>query len=143
MTEIIIPDSVTSLGNSAFNGCANLKSATINGVACIDKFMFYWCFNLESVIIGNGVTSIDEHAFVEFEKLKSVTIGNQVANIGRAAFANCTALTEIIIPESVETIDAYAFAYCENLTIYCEVESKPDGWNDDWNSENCPIVWGI
>ena len=35
-----------------------------------------------------------------------------------------------------------AFCYCSSLTIYCEEESKPDGWNENWNTSNRPIVWG-
>jgi hypothetical protein len=50
-------------------------------------------------------------------------------------------LKKIFIPKSVTSIGKNAF-YATNLTIYTEWESKPDGWDDNWNSSNHPVKWG-
>ena len=58
------------------------------------------------------------------------------------AFRDCVDLQSIFIPRSVNIIGAWLFDGCKNLTIYCEVESKPSDWEDDWNESNFPVVWG-
>ena len=68
--------------------------------------------------------------------------GLPVTSIGDYAFFECFGLTSIIIPDSVTSIGVEAFYNCSNLTIYCEAESKPDGWSSEWNYDNRPVVWG-
>ncbi|MBQ3219959.1 MAG: leucine-rich repeat domain-containing protein [Clostridia bacterium] len=85
-----------------------------------------------------AVTSIGGRAFNVCESLTSIEIPDSIISIGEAAFNGC-GLTSIKIPKSVSNIDRSAFGGKE-LTIYCEVESKPDGWDDYWKSEN-PCVW--
>ncbi|MBR2617649.1 MAG: leucine-rich repeat protein, partial [Clostridia bacterium] len=63
-------------------------------------------------------------------------------SIGSYAFSDCDSLTEIVIPNSVTSIGERAFYDCDSLTIYCEVASKPSGWDWDWNYSNLPVVWG-
>ena len=75
--------------------------------------------------------------------LKSIIIPNSVTSIGEFAFAFCSSLYSIIIPNSVTSIGHFAFfAACESLTIYCEASSKLDGWDDEWNPNDRPVVWG-
>ena len=73
--------------------------------------------------------------------LTSITIPETVTNIDICAFLDCSSLTSITIPKSVSTIDMNAFSGCNKLTIYCEASSKPSGWHNDWNPDNCPVVW--
>ncbi len=91
-TYYYIPDSVTSIGDSAFHDCG-----------------------LTSVTIGNSVTSIGDSAFYNCNSLKSVTIGNSVTSIGDYAFRYCTRLTNVTIPDSVTSIGYSAFHGCDNL----------------------------
>jgi len=88
-----IPDSVTSIGTRAFEGCGGL----------------------ESVIITDSVTSIEKKAFYNCFSLASVTIGNNVETIGEMAFCECISLAKIIIPASVESIEPAAFISCDRL----------------------------
>ncbi|MCI5669795.1 MAG: leucine-rich repeat domain-containing protein [Bacilli bacterium] len=92
--------------------------------------------------MGNGLSSIGAWIFHECSSLASVTIPDSVTSIESLAFSFCTSLTSINIPASVASIGEYAFQCCESLTIYCEAQSKPDGWNPNWNPFNYPVVWG-
>ena len=116
MEELIIPDSVTSIGDSAFYHCSNLTSITIgNGVTNIGDSAFEWCSGLTSLIIPDSVKSIGEEAFRGCSGLKSVTIGNGIKNIKRGTFSGCSGLISIIIPDNVTGIGTYAFMYCSGL----------------------------
>ena len=112
-----IPNSVTSIGNCAFEDCSGLTSLTIpNSVTKIGSSAFYRCSGLTSVTIPNSVTSIGEYAFEYCSSLTSLTIGNSVTTIGNYAFSDCKGLTSVTIPNSVTSIGDYAFAYCSGLT---------------------------
>ncbi|MBT5167155.1 MAG: leucine-rich repeat domain-containing protein, partial [Opitutales bacterium] len=117
LTSVTIPDSVTSIGGKGFFNCTNLTSVTIpDSVTSIGDIAFAHCTNLTSVTIPDSVTSIGEDAFSFCTNLNSVTIGNSVTSIGVSAFRSCTSLTSVTIPESVTSIGEDAFYACTNLT---------------------------
>ena len=120
ITNITIPNSVTSIGICAFSGCTGLTSVTIpNSVASIGDGAFYNCEGLTSVTIPNSVTSIGNNAFSGCSGLTSITIPNSVTSIGNNAFSGCSGLTSITIPNSVTSIGNNAFSGCENIeTLY-------------------------
>ena len=88
--DLVIPNSVTSIGESAFVGCSCLTSVTI----------------------PNSVTSIGDKAFQGCNSLTSIIIPNSVTSIGEGAFFGCSGLTSVTIPNSVTSIGGYAFCYC-------------------------------
>ena len=101
------------------------------------------------ILIPEGVTIIEDRAFYHApselkNKITYVSIPNTCSRIEGYAFSGCNGLNSIVIPSSVTDIYNGAFYYCENLnTIYCEAETKPDGWYSDWNySCNAEVVWG-
>jgi len=115
--NVIIPDGVKSIGNSAFEYCKNLFSVTIpDSVKNIGNSAFCGCKLLESVIILDSVTIIGDSAFYNCTNLTSVTIGNSVTSIGDSAFYGCSSLTFVIIPDSVTSIGVYAFDGCKRMT---------------------------
>ena len=86
----IIPNSVTSIEEWAFNGCSGLTSITIpNSVTSIGNNAFYCCYGLTSITIPNSVTSIGDGAFYYCSGLTSITIPNSVTSIGDGAFYDC------------------------------------------------------
>ena len=116
ISNLVIPNSVTSIGRSAFSGCSGLTSITIpNSVTSIGDEAFYNCSGLTSVTIPNSVTSIGEAAFWSCSSLSSVTIPNSVTSIGYLTFAYCSRLTSVTIPNSVKTIGDFAFVECSDL----------------------------
>ena len=117
LTDIVIPDSVTNIGDCAFWDCRSLTDIVIpNSVTSIGDNAFEYCFSLSNLVIPDGVTSIGKWAFEDCSSLSSVVIPDSVTSIGNHAFAYCESLTDIVIPDSVTSIGDNAFAYCESLT---------------------------
>ena len=115
LSSVIIPKSVTTIGDNAFNGCTDLTSITIpNSVVSIGGYAFYNCNNLASVKIGKNVGSIGDYAFGNCYSLTSITLPDVLESIGNGAFS-CTSLTSMNIPENVKTIGNNAFGSCGGL----------------------------
>ena len=148
--SVTIPQSVTSIGDSAFAGCHNLNSLTINDAATsieswafaecplnttlslgkniktIGDYAFYDCRDLTSVTIPQSVTSIGAHAFGSCISLTTLSLGENIKTIGDYAFNDCWVLSSVTIPQSVTSIGAHAFDNCrilDSLTINGAIES--------------------
>ena len=131
LTSITIPDGVTSIGNSAFSDCSGLTSIKISdGVTSIGNSAFSNCSSLTSITIPDGVTSIGNTAFSDCSSLTSITIPDGVTSIGNYAFSGCSGLTSIKIPDGVTSIGASAFSGCSGLTSI----TIPDGVTSIGNS---------
>ena len=102
LSGIILPNSVTSIGDYAFEGCSGLTG---------------------SLTIPDGVTSIGDGAFRHCSGLTSLTIPDSVTSIGSWAFVGCSGLTSVTIPDSVTSFAGDFFAYCSSLTSV----TMPDG----------------
>ena len=122
--SVAIPDSVTSIGGGAFESCISLANLTIpDSVTSIGNSAFNYCRDLSSVTISNSITTIAEGTFYTCINLTSVTVPDSVTNIGNSAFGWCINLTSINISDSVTSIDSDAFLGCSNLTSV----TIPDG----------------
>lgn len=172
LTNITIPNSVTSIGQTAFSYCDGLTSITIpfvgntkdepsdvsfkyifgsvpnslktvvlTGGTSIGVEAFYGCSELTSITIPNSVESIGERAFCWCGGLTSITIPDSVTSVGKGAFCGCTGLPSIMIPKSVTNIEGGAFCWCR--AVNCEVESKPNGWEENWDYGVKQVNWGV
>ena len=99
--------------NTLITGCKN--TFIPNSVTTIGSSAFELCIGLTDIIIPNSVKSIESDAFNGCSSLTSIAITNSVKSIGVAAFADCSSLTSIIIPSSVTRIDDYTFRGCTSL----------------------------
>ncbi|QVK16961.1 leucine-rich repeat protein [Mycoplasmatota bacterium] len=117
-TTYTIPDSVTTIGDSAFLGAKSLKSITIpKSVIKLGSMAFKGASSLTTVIFekGSQLTTIGDSAFLEAKSLTTITIPNSVITIGDSVFSGATSLTTIKIPNSVTTIGELAFSGAINL----------------------------
>ena len=112
-----IPNSVTTIGYSAFSSCYGLTSITIpHSVTTIGDYAFFRCSGFTSITIPNSVTTVGNYAFFGCSELTSITIPNGVTTIGNSVFSDCIRLTSITIPHSVTNIGNGAFFNCSKLT---------------------------
>jgi len=104
LTTLMLPNSVTSIGNQALQECTALTS----------------------VVIGSSVTSIGSFAFGNCSGLTSITIPSSVTTIGNQAFWSCTGLTSFTIPGNVTSIGDNAFDICTKLKTFTVADANPN-----------------
>ena len=123
--DVVIPEGVTEIGASAFDGCTALTSVTIgSGVTDIVGWYFYGCSGLTSITVaeGNKTYRSEGNCLIETatDRLalgcKTSVIPEGVISIRELAFYDCSGLTTITIPDSVTEICASAFDGCIGLT---------------------------
>lgn len=145
LTELVIPDKVTTIGDGYFYGCNGLTKLRIgNSVTNIGGYAFWGCNGLTELVIPNSVTKIGNEAFYGCKGLAELAIGNGVTRMDTHAFAYCSGLTKLTIPNNVTWIGYGAFSGCSNLTDV----TIEDGTEElkfykldkvDSHFKNCPI----
>ena len=116
LQELVIPSSVTSIGNSAFLGCSSLQELVIpSSVTSIGDLAFSGCSSLRELAIPSSVTSIGNNAFSCCCSLQELVIPSSVTSIGDLAFSDCSSLQELVIPSSVTSMGNGAFRGCSSL----------------------------
>lgn len=115
VSNLIIPNEITSIKDYAFYRCRSLKSVLMSdNINYIGKAAFNACNNLTSVNLSNSITHLKEYVFNYCTKLENVTIPKSVVSIGDYAFYNCSKLSTISIPDSVTEIGEKAFSHFWN-----------------------------
>ena len=132
--KIVVADGVTEIQNDTFY-YFEMKSVKLpNSLITIGNSAFKSCKNLTEINIPDNVKTIGESAFLYCKQLKTVKLGKSLKTIDDDAFCECTALTEINIPESVTRIGFRTFWFCSSLnTVYynainCEDSGDTNGF---------------
>lgn len=140
ITNITLPNSVTSIDNHAFSNCSSLTSFTIpDSVTSIGQYAFYYCRKLTQITIPDSVTRIEASAFYYCSSLTSINIPDSITKIGSNTFTNCTALTELTIPANVTTIGSNALRIgtsTKKATITMKPTTPPTISSNTFNA-NC------
>jgi hypothetical protein len=120
---VTIPDSVTSIGESAFAGCTGLTSVKLGaGITRIEDTAFQGCINLKNVVFSNHATSIGTLAFSN-TAIGEISLPYGLTSIGDQAFRFCNNLTIVKIPRTVTSIGENAFANCSALVHLAFVDN--------------------
>lgn len=159
IASLTLPDSVTSIGASAFDGCTALKTLNLGAVKELGAYAFARCGALETVVLPESTNTVGDGLFFSCSSLKSVTLPRGIQKIGSFffsycknlssvnsgdcnslqsidmhAFYNCTSLKYIVIPASVTSIHDDAFEGCTWLSsVYLDrakTSSLGNGWYD-------------
>ena len=117
LQEITLPESITHIGSAAFANCTSLRKVTLpESVIKVGSGAFYNCSSLSSVMIPEGVLQIEKEAFALCGKLAAVAVPGTVSAIGEGAFKSCTGMKKAEIADGVLSIGKEAFANCISLT---------------------------
>lgn len=115
INDIVIPESITSIGASAFAGSTVASVTLPDKLALIGESTFAGCINLDTVNIPSAMTEIPANAFAYTALKGTLVIPSSVVNIAASAFEGCESLTGIEIPKSVRMLMSKAFAGCTSL----------------------------
>ena len=119
LSDIVIPDSVTSIGFGAFFNCSSLSNIVIpDSVTSIGGAAFFTCGSLSSIVIPDSVTSIGNSVFRGCSSLSEIVIPDSVTSIGIGAFGGCASLQYLSIPKSVICLNGNPF-YNMNGKLEC------------------------
>lgn len=121
--SVVLPESVTNIGNAAFYGCTNLTEITIpESVTNIGAYAFEGCKSLTSIKLPEKVSCIRLGTFINCSSLTSIVIPKAVTRIGDEAFRGCTELTEITVPDGLVEFGGAVFGNCGKLRQFVASE---------------------
>ncbi len=133
-----------TIGDYAFTGCKLLESVELpDSVVSLGTSAFYECISVTKVSLGKNLETIGDYAFYGLEKVTLLELPETVKSIGMYAFKGWEGLVSVMIPENVELIGEHAFYGCKNATIYTDCLPDQVNWDIRWNSSYRPVVFGV
>ena len=123
LETVIIPENVTELGTGAFSGCTGLKTVAIQGSITELNQTFNGCSALETATLPDTIEVIGEYTFNGCKKLDLDALPSNLRELGQYAFNECESLTKAVVPSGVTEIPEMAFTGCLSL----EQIVLPDG----------------
>ena len=151
ITSIVIPQGVTTIGDYVFYECSGLTSASLaDSVVNIGRNLFYDCINLKDIRLPSNIKTLADHMFYGCYQITEFVVPSTVTTIDYWALGGCLYMTKVVIPSTVINISKQIFYNSYDVVIYCEVASKPSGWENEWdlefgynetNKRFRPVVW--
>ena len=127
--DLAVPDTVTSIGKSAFEGCGKLESVSLGkGLHTIKPYTFADCTGMKSVDLPDELESIEENAFRGCTGITTVTFPASLESIEKEAFRGCTSLTEAAFMGNAPEVGADVFKDCSKSLIITH-EPGTTGWD--------------
>ena len=117
LASITLPQSIDKVGNGWFSDCKYLETVNFDGkIKEIGNSAFIDCISLKNIEIPSSVVNIGDSAFSSCISLKNIEIPSSVVSIGNFAFRGCSALSEVLFNEGLKTIGESAFRACKCLS---------------------------
>lgn len=137
------------INSNVFEGCdklANINNSTTGLVNSITGALTLACNALSDLAAADNITALAEGVISKLTTIEKLKIPKNINTIMTMAVLDCFNIKEIYIPSSVKYVLPNAFKGCGTAearpTIYCTAFKKPSTWANDWNPDNCPVVWG-
>jgi len=117
LTNITLPEGITSLGISCFYGCSSLTNITLpKGITSLEKFCFSGCSGLTNITLSEGVTSLGDECFRDCSSLTDITLPKGITSLGDDCFRDCSRLTNVTLSEGITSLGVSCFQGCSSLT---------------------------
>ena len=143
VTDIVLPETVTEIGDNAFASAYKLKEISIPNVTTIGANAFSGCSELNKIETGDNLVTIGDSAFKNCTKLSQFYTGNKLVSIGNDAFANCTDLFRFTLPETVTSVGDGAFSNCTSILEVLNLSALSADKGSDALGGLCKYAWDV
>ena len=117
VTKVILPDSVTEIGQNLFSSCESLEEVKLpSNLTSLKPFTFAGCSSLRKITMPDNITSFPEGLFWGCMSLEEIPFRNGMDALEPDVLRDCESITSLQIPPSVKTIKTGALTGCSNLT---------------------------
>ena len=116
LISVKLPDNITSLGDNTFSSCSKLSSIKLpDTLTSLGKYCFSHCY-LTSLILPNSITTLEKGCFLDCENIETITLPTNITNLPAACFEGCKKLSKITLHEGITSLGISCFQGCTSLT---------------------------